>query len=140
MNPFLKKLGAFIILALIALFLCFVFFTPQAKAEENLAEKNLRVADSVWEKLVEAGVGVRKFPGSALLENQLRITEPTSVADYLQLATGICNATGTDPELAKARVADLKPQPVDQPTGTGRTASTNRETKETKIDIELKNL
>jgi histidinol-phosphate aminotransferase len=94
-------------------------------------------ADSVWEKLVEAGVGVRKFPGSKLLENQLRITVPTNVADYLQLATGICNATGADVELAKARLADLKPEPVDQPSGTGRTASTNRETKETKIDIEL---
>ena len=94
-------------------------------------------ADSVWEKLVEAGVGVRKFPGSKLLENQLRITVPTNVGDYLQLATGVCNATGCDPELAKARLADLKPAPVDQPTGTGRTASTNRETKETKIDIEL---
>jgi imidazoleglycerol phosphate dehydratase HisB len=34
-------------------------------------------------------------------------------------------------------LADLKPEPVDQPSGTGRTASTNRETKETKIDIEL---
>jgi len=103
----------------------------------NFILAQFKDADSVWEKLVEAGVGVRKFPGSALLDNQLRITVPTNVADYLQLAIGICNATGTDPELAKARVADLKPQPVDQPTGMGRTASTNRETKETKIDIEL---
>ena len=94
-------------------------------------------AETVWEKLVEAGVGVRKFPGVKLLENQLRITVPTNVADYLQLATGICNATNCNPELAKARVADLKPEPIDTPTGTDRLASTNRETKETKIDIDL---
>lgn len=94
-------------------------------------------ADAVWERLVEAGVGVRKFPGSALLENQLRITVPTNVADYLQLAIGICNATHCSPELAKARVAELKPAPVDQPTGNDRLASTDRETKETKIQIEL---
>ena len=94
-------------------------------------------ADGVWEKLVEAGVGVRKFPGVKLLAKQLRITVPTSVADYLQLATGICNATGCDPELAKARLADLKPEPVDQRVGSDRLNTTNRETKETKIDIEL---
>ena len=75
-------------------------------------------AESVWESMVESGVGVRKFPGSPLLENQLRITVPTNVADYLQLATAICSATDTDPELAKARVADLKPHPLTNPSAT----------------------
>jgi histidinol-phosphate aminotransferase len=98
-------------------------------------------ADEVWEKLVEAGVGVRKFPGSKLLENKLRITVPTQVSDYLQLAMGICNATQRSPELAKSRVAELKSAPVDRSTNDvqsdDRIAATHRQTKETKIDIEL---
>ncbi len=94
-------------------------------------------ADAVWEKLVESGVGVRKFPGAALLENRIRITVPTTVGDYLQLANGICAATTSDPELAKARITELKRPPIDGPTGANRVASTDRETKETKIDIEL---
>lgn len=104
-------------------------------------------ADAVWDQLVQAGVGVRKFVGSPLLENRLRITVPTNVGDYLQLATGICNATGCSADLAKSRVAELKCDPDDRPADAvkgvlegqdeDRVASTNRETKETKIDIEL---
>lgn len=100
-------------------------------------------ADAVWDQLVQAGVGVRKFVGSPLLENQLRITVPTNVGDYLQLAIGICNATGCHADLAKSRLAELKLDPDDQPGRAGaggeadRVASTHRETKETKIDIEL---
>ena len=100
-------------------------------------------ADTAWEKLGESGVGVRKFPNNDLLKNRLRITIPTTVGDYLQLATALCAATGTDAEIAKAAlmaadtglldVVDAEPVGAD----TVRSASSNRTTKETNIDIEL---
>ena len=101
-------------------------------------------ADAVWERLGEAGIGVRKFPGAALLKNQLRITIPTNVTDYLQLATGFCNALEADPEIAKmallssgSSIADVPPGEAVEFKSGSRIADSNRTTKETKIDIEL---
>ena len=101
-------------------------------------------ADTAWQRLGEAGIGVRKFPGAELLKNQLRITIPTNVTDYLQLATGFCSATDSNPEIAKMALLSSGSSIADVPSGESvefasgsRVADSNRTTKETKIDIEL---
>ncbi len=101
-------------------------------------------SDIAWQRLGEAGIGVRKFPGSELLKNQLRITIPTNVTDYLQLATGFCSALEVDPEIAKMALLSSGSSIADVPVGEvvefesgSRVADSNRTTKETKIDIEL---
>lgn len=111
-------------------------------------------AESVWAGLVEDGIGVRKFVGSELLVNRLRITCPTSAAQYLQLAQSLCRIFNVDFESQKAAMgAALKPENVateatdlagnsaDSSGGStcesNRTWTSKRETKETNIDLEL---
>ncbi len=111
-------------------------------------------AESVWEGLVEDGIGVRKFVGSDLLANRLRITCPNSASQYLQLSQSLCRIFDVDFESQKTAMgAALKlSNVVTESTDTGiaasntnaefksdsdRTWNSKRETKETKIDLEL---
>ncbi len=103
-------------------------------------------ADSTWTGLAEDGVGVRKFPGSQLLKNRLRITCPTTPAEFLQLAQSLCRIHHADFEQLKnalfAKAGEIGSPPVttdaSRPAESpDRTAQVNRQTKETKIDLAL---
>ena len=108
-------------------------------------------AEKVWAGLGEDGIGIRKFAGNPLLENRIRITCPVQPGDFLRLAQSLCRVTESDFEPHKTAVgAALKPANVaseetqsialspNGSTGSGdRTWSSNRETKETNIDLEL---
>ena len=110
--------------------------------------------EKIWAGLGEDGVGIRKFAGNPLLENKIRITCPVQPGDFLQLAQSLCRVTESDFEPHKTAIgAALKPANVASeateliPLGTtgatgsasseDRTWSSNRETKETNIDLEL---
>ncbi len=100
-------------------------------------------ADTAWEQLGAAGIGVRKFPTAPLLKNRLRVTVPTNVTDYLQLAIALCRATDSDTDIAKtallsagSAIADV-PEVAVESDQMDRKSDSNRTTKETKIDIEL---
>lgn len=108
-------------------------------------------ADAVWSSLGDRGIGVRKFPGSELLKNQLRITVPASATEYFMLANALCESFGLDVEAAKTSLLSLDTMeaepvpsndlskasmPPESQTG-DRTATSNRTTKETAIDIKL---
>ncbi len=105
--------------------------------------------DGVWDRLVEQGIGVRKFPGNELLTGKLRITCPTNHGDLLRLSKALANATDSDfaivnavlmPKLAEEAEAwygDFPPEDAQIDTDGAFTSSTNRETKETNIQIEL---
>jgi len=106
-------------------------------------------ADEIWKGLGNDGVGVRKFVGNPLLGNCLRITCPVTAGDFLQLAQSLCRVTESDFEPHKTAIGSaLKPEnvaseatqsisPVSAPEDTDRTWKSNRETKETRIDLEL---
>jgi len=113
----------------------------------------LPAADAIWDGLAAKGIGVRKFAGKPVLANYLRITCPANVGDYLRLAKALCEICNADFELHQAAVGvAFKPDLVaDQPTPepdalaavggsaatAGRQASIKRDTKETKIDLQL---
>lgn len=110
----------------------------------------------VWSSLADDGIGVRKFTGSKLLANHLRITCPVTGGDYLTLAQSLCRihdlefefyknelleneqdaATKPDSFADTQAVADLtsSPSPIDRSTSK---IVVSRKTKETKIDLEL---
>ena len=110
-------------------------------------------AEKIWNGLAEDGVGIRKFDPSPLLNNRVRITCPTEPAGFLQLAQSFCRVTQSDFETQKVAMGTaLKPENVTAETdqhiaaaiedGSGelsanRSWSSNRETKETNIDLEL---
>jgi len=110
-------------------------------------------ADAVWDGLAAKGIGVRKFAGKPVLANFLRITCPATVGDYMRLAKALCEVCDADFELHQAAVGvAFKPELVaaeatpdaqalaTQNSGlsdTSRTASVKRDTKETKIDLQL---
>jgi imidazoleglycerol phosphate dehydratase HisB/histidinol-phosphate/aromatic aminotransferase/cobyric acid decarboxylase-like protein len=112
-------------------------------------------SDRVWDGLAEDGIGVRKFPGTALLQNRLRITCPTTPADYLQLAQSLCRIHDLEFEDQKVAVGQLIQEnrsgeqsssyghspgewsKVSTPPDSPRTAALKRETRETKIDLAL---
>ena len=113
-------------------------------------------ADAVWDGLASKGIGVRKFAGKPVLANFLRITCPATVGDYLRLAKALCEVCNTDFETHQAAVAvAFQPDLVanqetpdastltavqngDAPaSGSKRQASIKRDTKETKIDLQL---
>ena len=82
------------------------------------------------------------------MNNRVRITCPVKPADFLQLAQSLCRVTGSDFESQKIALgAAFKPEnvatendqasPVSGDPTADRTWSSNRETKETKIDLEL---
>ena len=109
--------------------------------------------DEVWDGLAAKGIGVRKFAGKPVLANFLRITCPATIGDYLRLAKALCEVCDADFELHQAAagaafkpelVADAATPDVDalakNSSGAGdamRTASIKRDTKETKIDLQL---
>ena len=107
-------------------------------------------AEKIWAGLGEDGVGIRKFTGNPLLKNKIRITCPVQPGDFLQLAQSLCRVTESDFEPHKSAVgAALKPSNVaaeatetiplgstGSPSSEDRTWSSNRETKETNIDLE----
>ena len=109
--------------------------------------------DEVWNGLAAKGIGVRKFSGKPVLANFLRITCPATIGDYLRLAKALCEVCDADFELHQAAVgvafkpelvADAATPDVDalanNSSGAGdamRTASIKRDTKETKIDLQL---
>ena len=110
-------------------------------------------ADAVWDGLAAKGIGVRKFAGKPVLANFLRITCPATVGDYLRLAKALCEICDADFELHQAAVGVVFKQELvaDETTpdaevlatntggasDTSRTASIKRDTKETKIDLQL---
>ncbi len=110
-------------------------------------------ADAVWDGLAATGIGVRKFAGKPVLAKFLRITCPATVGDYLRLAKALCEVCDSDYELHQAAagvafaaelVADQEtPDPSELVTrqpgdaGVTRQASIKRDTKETKIDLQL---
>ncbi len=97
-------------------------------------------SQSVREKLGQLGIGVRIFPGRPELNGWLRITCPTNSADWISLAKGINSATDGQIELESyIPIIDAVNVPSSKVNlnAPARTAVLSRETKETKIDIEL---
>ena len=110
-------------------------------------------ADGVWNGLAAKGIGVRKFAGKPVLANFLRITCPATVGDYLRLAKALCEVCEADFELHQAAVgvafkqelvvgettpdAEVLATNGGGASDTSRTASIKRDTKETKIDLQL---
>jgi len=107
-------------------------------------------AESIWDQLASDGIAVRKFVGSNLLANKLRITVPATAAEYLQLSSSLCRIFGANHDVQMAAVAEImKPGMVTtEPTPESsiappaakagdRTAQTKRKTKETDIEIAL---
>ncbi|QEG25224.1 imidazoleglycerol-phosphate dehydratase HisB [Mariniblastus fucicola] len=100
-------------------------------------------AEKVWEQLAEQGIAVRIFPNSDLLKGKLRITCPTSQGDLVRLGRSLAKACDADVDViqdvvmpdhyaAEAGSTDATQSPEEK-----FTSSTNRETKETNIQIEL---
>lgn len=107
--------------------------------------KDAKTTHLIWEKLAKQGIGVRKFPNSELLGNSLRVTCPTNGGDFLTLARAMQSATDREFDLADLThelltAAQANEAPTTEretaPAGS-RTATTNRQTKETNIEIEL---
>ena len=107
-------------------------------------------AEAIWDQLASDGIAVRKFVGSNLLKNKLRITVPATAAEYLQLSKSLCQIFGANHDVQMAAVAEIiKPEIVaTAPTPESsvappaakdddRTAQTKRKTKETDIEIVL---
>lgn len=105
-------------------------------------------ADQIWTGLTEDGVGIRKFTGNVLLENRVRITCPVLPAEFLQLAQSLCRVTGADFESQKTALgiafkpthvasADDVANTVSVDRTSDRSWSSKRETKETRIDLDL---
>jgi imidazoleglycerol phosphate dehydratase HisB len=107
-------------------------------------------SESIWEQLADDGIAVRKFVGSPLLKDKLRITVPATATEYLQLAKSFCRIFGANYDVQMAAVAEvMKPEMVATeetpespaaapPANHGdRTAETKRKTKETDIEIAL---
>lgn len=102
--------------------------------------------DSIWRGLADEGVAIRKFPGNENLKNRVRITCPARPAEFLQLAQSLCRVTGTEFEpqktalgaafQASSSVSDSSVPSNDSPAA-DRTWKTIRETKETRIELEL---
>lgn len=99
-------------------------------------------AETVWKRLAEQGIAVRIFPKNELLAGQLRITCPPNVGDLIRLGRSIATATDSDvnmieevlmPDQYAAETNAEQSESVDG----DFTSSTHRETKETKIQIEL---
>jgi imidazoleglycerol phosphate dehydratase HisB/histidinol-phosphate/aromatic aminotransferase/cobyric acid decarboxylase-like protein len=119
-------------------------------SQGNFVFAEFENSEQIWAGLAEDGVGIRKFGDSTLLKSRVRITCPTEPVGFLQLAQSLCRVTGCDFESQKVAMgAALKPENVatdsDRPTPTAvtqesksnRTWSSNRETKETNIDLDL---
>ena len=107
-------------------------------------------ADEIWDQLAADGIAVRKFVDSPLLKNKLRITVPATASEYLQLAKSLCRIGSANFDVQMAAAAEvMKPDmvttaktpeatPAPSTAKSGdRTAQTRRETKETKIEIDL---
>lgn len=115
------------------------------ESQGNFILAKFNDADSIWKGLAEDGVGVRIFTENAYLENQLRITCPTRPADYLQLAQSLCRLCNVDFEsqknsigLAHTKILKETPSPRRQDaTETSRVWTSNRQTKETAIDLTI---
>jgi histidinol-phosphate aminotransferase len=108
-------------------------------SEGNFILARFDKAEKIWSSLASDGIAVRIFPNNPLLENRLRITCPTNQGDFLRLAKALAKATDSDHSSFVSLVtADADAAAKSDPVDTGKfVASTNRETKETKIDIEL---
>ena len=100
-------------------------------------------ADQIWKGLADDGVGVRIFTDNVLLKNQLRITCPTSPADYLQLAQSLCRLCHVDFESQKVSLGVAHTQAIedtpahDASNETARVWTSTRQTKETSIDLAI---
>jgi histidinol-phosphate aminotransferase len=115
-------------------------------SQGNFILAEFKNADYIWKGLAEDGVGVRKFTANALLKNQLRITCPTRPGDYLQLAQSLCRLCNVDFEsqkiaigIAQTKAVEDTQSPLQQrsPNETARTWNSNRQTKETAIDLAI---
>lgn len=106
--------------------------------------------NTIWEGLAEDGIGIRKYVDKPFLENRTRITIPPTADGFLKLAHSLCRVTGSDFEPHKNALGQLlKPENVasesteqipfteSEVAAGDRTYSHLRETKETKIEIEL---
>ena len=110
-------------------------------SQGNFVLAKFEDAETVWERLAEKGIAVRIFPNNKLLAGQLRITCPTNEGDLLRLANALADATETDFALIKedllAAMLPADPQTESSKPDGDFVSSTNRETKETNIQIEL---
>lgn len=121
-------------------------------SEGNFVLAEFDDTEKIWAGLGEDGVAIRKFVGNSLLTNRVRITCPVKPSDFLQLAKSLCRVTDSDFEPHKVALgAALKPDnvasaetqtipcvsSVDTNANKDRTWKSNRETKETNIDLEL---
>ena len=107
---------------------------------------------TVWDGMARRGIGIRKFTGNPALADYLRITCPATAGDYLRVAqalTEVMNCSEIDVE-ADALAAFGPEHVVEQPTPESdqlasvkqssrgdRVASIKRDTKETRIELEL---
>ena len=111
------------------------------ESQGNFVLAKFEDAKTLWDRLVEKGIAVRIFPGNDLLAGQLRITCPTSEGDFLRLAKSLAEATETDfAPIKEDLLADMLPLEDSNTTVDVEqdfVSSTNRETKETNIQIEL---
>ncbi len=112
-------------------------------SQGNFILAHFENADVIWKSLAGDGIAVRIFPNKEMLAGQLRITCPTNRGDFLRLVNSLAKATGTDLTSVKESVLAnfLTEEPVansaTDSTSDSFSATTNRETKETNIDIEL---
>ncbi len=119
-------------------------------SEGNFLLCEFEDAEKIWKELAADGIAVRKFVGSSLLKDKLRITVPATAAEYLQLSKSLCRIFGANHDVQMAAVAAvMKPEMVTTaPTpdssvappaaqAEDRTAQTKRKTKETDIEIAL---
>ncbi len=116
--------------------------TP-VETQGNFVLVKFKDADRIWKGLAEDGVGVRIFTDNIYLENQLRITCPTSPADYLQLAHSLCRLCDLDFETQKISIGlnhnqDIENTLSQEPRSeTGRVWDSTRQTKETSIELSI---
>ncbi len=107
---------------------------------------------TVWDGMARRGIGIRKFTGNPVLADYLRITCPATAGDYLRVAqalTEVLDCSEIDFEadaLAAFGPQHVAAQPtpeseqlasIEQSSRRDRVASIKRDTKETRIELEL---
>lgn len=107
---------------------------------------------TVWDGMARRGIGIRKFTGNPVLADYLRITCPATAGDYVRVAqalTEVLDCSEIDFEsdaLAAFGPQHVAAQPtpeseqlasIEQSSRRDRVASIKRDTKETRIELEL---
>ena len=114
-------------------------------SQGNFLLASFEKAEDVWRSLASDGIAVRIFPNNKLLAGKLRITCPTNRGDLIRLGKSLAKATATETDVVQSVVMPAEYAPADEAPVTERSpelagkfsSTTNRETKETNIAIEL---